>query len=126
MSVTLCVRVISYVLASYAGTVGTITLQPENVESAIGETATFTCEAFGNVAWSINGELIDTKEEADVLAEAGIYTPLPTPSKSTVTIKVYESLNETKVGCLVMDPDNPDDVLSMSDTAKLLVKSAGT
>lgn len=101
---------------------GTITQAPEAATINEGETAEFNCEAVGNVAWSINDVQVKTKEKQELLKMAGIDVPLSTPSKSTVTIQGYASLNETTVQCLAVNPDDQDDVLSSSETVTLIVK----
>lgn len=90
--------------------------------AAQGETATFTCCASGYVAWAINGVQIESSEQAEVLDQAGITVPYPpTSSQSSVVISVFESLNETTVQCLVLDPDDLTSVAAYSDTVTLIV-----
>ena len=61
------------------------------------------------------------QSQVEVLAGAAIHVPLSTPSQSTVWIGAFESVNETTLQHLVVDPDNMDTILSSSDIVQLLV-----
>ena len=100
---------------------GTILQAPESVQINAGGVATFTCRAVGNVVWSINSMMILDLNQAQLLAETGVFVSLPSPSESAMTVLALEPLNGTTLQCLVVDPDNTTAILNSSDTVQFLV-----
>ena len=90
-----------------------------------GARATFSCAATGdvNIMWKINGQIINTEGQVELLGLAGINVPLSTPSEATVTISPFESLDGTTVQCVVVNPEDSDDIIAESETAELSVTS---